>query len=68
MENQPTNLQAGESVKFSLGVAHLAKNGFTRVFANKKQAAAAAERTGGEWYQSPLSNRFLVKFPNYKGE
>lgn len=62
MAIEATNLQAGESVKASLGVPHLAKNGFTRVFANRTQAEKAAERTGGVAYQSPLSNRFLVKF------
>lgn len=44
------------------GVKHLYKGGFPRVFANRTQAEKAAERTGGEAYQSTLSNRFLVRF------
>lgn len=44
------------------GVKHLAKGGFIRVFANRKQAESAAARTGGEAYQSSLSARFLVRF------
>lgn len=44
------------------GVKHLRKGGMTRVFANCTQAENAAARTGGEAYQSPLSNRFLVRF------
>lgn len=44
------------------GVFHLCKGGFARVFANRTQAEKAAERTGGEAYQSRLSGRFLVRF------
>lgn len=44
------------------GVKHLFKGGYVRVFANRTQAENAAARTGGEAYQSPLSNRFLVRF------
>lgn len=46
-----------------LGVPHLCKGGMTRTFANWKQAEAAAQRTGGVAYQSPLSRRFCVHFP-----
>jgi hypothetical protein len=51
------NIQATRS-----GVLHLFKGNMPRVFANRKQAEAAALRTGGEAYQSPLSNRFMVRF------
>lgn len=44
------------------GVLHLFKGGFLRVFANRTQAEKAAQRTGGEAYQSVQSNRFLVRF------
>ncbi|MEJ1933873.1 hypothetical protein WDZ92_27055 [Nostoc sp. NIES-2111] len=44
------------------GVRHLFKGGLLCVFANRKQAEAAALRTGGEAYQSLQSNRFLVRF------
>lgn len=44
------------------GVLHLCKGGFPRVFANRTQAEKAAERTGGQAYQSRLSSRFLVRF------
>jgi hypothetical protein len=53
----------GETVeKTRAGVLHLFKNGMPRVFANWKQANEAAERTGGEAYQSPQSRRFLVRY------
>lgn len=44
------------------GTLHLFKGNMIRVFANRAQAEKAAARTGGEAYQSPLSNRFLVRF------
>lgn len=44
------------------GVLHLTKGGMVRVFANLTQATKAAERTGGEAYQSVQSRRFLVRF------
>jgi hypothetical protein len=44
------------------GVKHLHKGGVIRVFANLTQAEQAAERTGGEAYQSAQSRRFLVRF------
>jgi len=44
------------------GVLHLHKDGYIRVFANRTQAENAALRTGGEAYQSRLSNRFLVRY------
>lgn len=44
------------------GVLHLCKGGMPRVFANRSQAEIAAQRTGGEAYQSPQSGRFLVRF------
>jgi hypothetical protein len=44
------------------GVKHLNKGGMIRVFANLTQAQKAAERTGGEAYQSVHSRRFLVRF------
>jgi len=57
-------LQKGESkAPNNYGVIHLFKNGFPQVFANRTQAENAAARTGGEAYQSRLSNRFLVRFP-----
>lgn len=46
-----------------MGVAHLHKGGFIRVFANRTQAESAAARTGGEAYQSIQSSRFMVRFP-----
>jgi len=45
------------------GVVVLCKGGMVRVFANRTQAENAAARTGGEAFQSRLSNRFLVRFP-----
>ena len=52
-----------ESVKATrTGVLHLFKGEFPRVFANMTQAAAAAERTGGEPYKSLTSGRFMVRF------
>ena len=44
------------------GVKHLCKGGFIRVFANRAQAEKAAQRAGGEAYQSVQSSRFLVRF------
>lgn len=44
------------------GVNHLHKGGMLRVFANMTHAQKAAERTGGEAYQSTASRRFLVRF------
>lgn len=44
------------------GVLHLFKGNMPRVFANASQADKAAQRAGGEAYQSPLSRRFLVRF------
>lgn len=52
-----------ESIKLDrFGVLHLHKGDVIRVFANRTQAQKAAERTGGEAYQSVATNRFLVKF------
>lgn len=44
------------------GVLHLHKGGMICVFANMTQAQKAADRTGGEAYQSAQSRRFLVRF------
>jgi hypothetical protein len=44
------------------GVTKLCKGGIPRVFANRTQAAKAAERTGGEAYQDFRSQRFMVRF------
>lgn len=44
------------------GVLHLCKGGIPRTFANRAQADKAAERTGGEAYQCPLSRLFHVRF------
>lgn len=45
------------------GMAHLCKGDLPRVFSSASQAEKAAQRTGGEAYQSTQSNRFLVRFP-----
>ncbi len=54
-------LKKGESIQphGRLGL-HLFKDGYVRVFSNRTQAEAAAQRSGGIAYQSVLSNRFLV--------
>ncbi|HSC06802.1 MAG TPA: hypothetical protein VLD59_08245 [Steroidobacteraceae bacterium] len=49
------------------GVPHLHKGGYIRVFANLSQAENAANRTGGEAYQSARSMRFLVRFQPSQG-
>lgn len=58
-----TKLAKGETIEaLRTGVKHLFKNGSPRVFANMTQAEKAADRTGGQAYQSVLSRRFLVRF------
>jgi hypothetical protein len=60
---EQAKLAKEENIKADpLGVIHLYRGEFKRVFANRTQAERAAARTGGEAYQSLLSSRFLVRF------
>jgi hypothetical protein len=62
-KREQVKLAKEENIKANrFGVLHLFKGNMPRVFANRKQAEAAAQRTGGEAYQSPMSNRFMVRF------
>lgn len=62
-KREQAKLAKEENIKANrFGVLHLFKGNMPRVFANRKQAEAAAQRTGGEAYQSPMSNRFMVRF------
>jgi hypothetical protein len=60
---EQAKLDKQENIKANrFGILHLFKGNMPRVFANRTQAEKAAQRTGGEVYQSPLSNRFMVRF------
>jgi len=61
-KREQAKLAKQEHVRDFSGIPHLCKGDFVRVFANRTQAEKAAARTGGEAYQSPLSNRFMVRF------
>lgn len=62
-KREQAKLAKQESVQpLRSGVLHLFKGSIPRVFANRTQAEKAAQRTGGEAYQSAQSGRFLVRF------
>jgi hypothetical protein len=44
------------------GVLHLCRGGIPLTYSNRTQAQRAADRTGGEMYQSSLSRLFHVRF------
>lgn len=62
-KREQAKLAQQESIQATrAGVLHLFKGALPRVFANRTQAEKAAERTGGQAYQSIQSGRFMVRF------